>query len=78
MRSKRKLKVPIDHIPLTTSFLTDACTIALASLLCPADPGSTANFVKVPESEFKDGPQGLKYYDVTEGTGTGQCLLSQM
>ncbi|KAK9816576.1 hypothetical protein WJX72_002142 [[Myrmecia] bisecta] len=25
--------------------------------------------VKVPESEYKDGPQGLKYYDVVPGSG---------
>lgn len=24
---------------------------------------------KIPESEFKDGPQGLKYYDLTVGAG---------
>ncbi|EIE24440.1 FKBP-like protein [Coccomyxa subellipsoidea C-169] len=25
--------------------------------------------LKIPESEFKEGPQGLKYYDVVEGKG---------
>ncbi|CAL8467432.1 g6970 [Coccomyxa elongata] len=25
--------------------------------------------VKIPESEYKDGPEGLKYYDIVEGKG---------